>query len=52
MYSLSTGWIPTMLVNKATKTFAPKIVERLEKAAQKYTDWKAEHNPENKPWRS
>jgi len=45
------GWIPTMLTNKATKTFAPKIIEKLEKAAAKYPEWKAQHNPEDKPWR-
>jgi hypothetical protein len=46
------GWIPAWLVNKVTKTFAPKIIERLEKAAKGYNDWKASHNPDNKPWRA
>jgi len=46
------GWIPTMLVNKVTKTFAPKMIDKLEKAAQKYNEWKAKNNPDHKPWRS
>ncbi|PRP87986.1 hypothetical protein PROFUN_02723 [Planoprotostelium fungivorum] len=45
------GWIPTMLTNKVTKTFAPKIIDKLEKAAKAYPEWKAQHNPTDKPWR-
>jgi len=46
------GWIPTFLVNKVTKTFAPKIIDKLHNAAVKYTEWKNAHKPENKPWRN
>lgn len=46
------GWIPTMVVNKVTKTFAPKIIDRLEKAAKGYNDWKSKNKPDNKPWRA
>eukprot|EP01117_Protostelium_nocturnum_P001127 TRINITY_DN11446_c0_g1_i1.p1 TRINITY_DN11446_c0_g1~~TRINITY_DN11446_c0_g1_i1.p1 ORF type:complete len:261 (+),score=62.20 TRINITY_DN11446_c0_g1_i1:90-872(+) len=45
------GWIPAMLSNKATKSFAPRIIEKLEKAAKGYTAWKTQNNPDNKPWR-
>jgi len=45
------GWIPAWLVNKVTKTFAPKIIERLENACKGYNQWKSAHNPDNKPWR-
>eukprot|EP01118_Nematostelium_gracile_P002690 TRINITY_DN1292_c0_g1_i1.p2 TRINITY_DN1292_c0_g1~~TRINITY_DN1292_c0_g1_i1.p2 ORF type:complete len:141 (-),score=35.11 TRINITY_DN1292_c0_g1_i1:60-482(-) len=45
------GWIPHTLVNKVTTTFAPKIVERIAKAAQGYTEWKNKNNPEKRPWR-
>jgi hypothetical protein len=45
------GWIPTWLVNWATKTFAPKIVERLQKASASYPTWKAKHNPDQRGWR-
>jgi hypothetical protein len=45
------GWIPGWLVNWATKTFAPKIVERLGKASKGYPEWKAKHNPEARAWR-
>jgi len=46
------GWIPTFLVNQVTKTFAPKIIDKLLKAARGYTEWKTAHKPENKPWRN
>lgn len=45
------GWIPSWLTNWVTKTFAPKILTKLEKACQEYTAWKDKHNPEKKPWR-
>jgi len=45
------GWIPAWLVNKVTKTFAPKIVERLRSAALGYQAWKQDHKPDHKPWR-
>jgi hypothetical protein len=40
-----------MVTNKVTKSFAPKIIEKLEKAAKNYPEWKAQHNPTDKPWR-
>jgi len=46
------GWIPSWLVNKVTKSFAPKIVEKLDKAAKAYEEWKGKQpNPNQKPWR-
>jgi hypothetical protein len=45
------GWIPNWLTNWVTKTFAPKVVGKLEKACQSYIAWKEKHNPEKKPWR-
>lgn len=46
------GSLPTMVVNYFTKTFAPKIVGKVQEATKKYPEWKASHNPENKPWRT
>eukprot|EP01114_Cavostelium_apophysatum_P012790 TRINITY_DN294_c0_g1_i1.p1 TRINITY_DN294_c0_g1~~TRINITY_DN294_c0_g1_i1.p1 ORF type:complete len:229 (+),score=43.17 TRINITY_DN294_c0_g1_i1:268-954(+) len=46
------GWIPTALVNKVTKSFAPQNIQKLELHASKYEAWKAEHKPDNKPWRA
>lgn len=42
--------IPTWIVNKATKTFAPKVVENLIKVGPKYTEWKSKNSPDAKPW--
>jgi hypothetical protein len=39
-----------MVVNYFTKTFAPKIVGKVENAAKGYVGWKSTHNPEEKPW--
>eukprot|EP00727_Mastigamoeba_balamuthi_P011408 m51a1_g6890 hypothetical protein (228) ;mRNA; f:4879-5903 len=44
------GWIPTMVVNYATKTYAPSVVDTLHKACVEYPAWKAQHNPGSKPW--
>jgi len=46
------GWIPTFVVNKVTKSFAPKNIQKLEEHASKYTEWKSKNNPQNKPWRA
>jgi len=46
------GWIPAFVVNKVTKSFAPKNIQKLEETASKYNEWKAKHNPDNKPWRA
>lgn len=42
--------IPTWIVNKATKTFAPKLLENLIRVGPKYGEWKAANKPEFKPW--
>lgn len=44
------GWIPSMVANYVTKTFAPSLLGRLHAAAQKYVDWKKENKPDHKPW--
>jgi len=46
------GWIPSSVVNTVTKKFAPKNIYKIEEVASKYIAWKAEHKPENKPWRA
>jgi len=45
------GWIPGWLANWATRTFAPKVVDRLAKASKGYAEWKSAHNPDHRPWR-
>ena len=47
------GWIPSWLVNQATKKFAPAIVEKMAKACTDYEGWKAKQSgPTSKrPWR-
>jgi len=45
------GWIPTFVVNKVTKSFAPKNIAKIEEHSGRYIEWKSKHNPENKPWR-
>jgi len=44
------GMIPSWVVNKATKTFAPRLIENLIRVGPKYNEWKAANNPDNKPW--
>jgi hypothetical protein len=46
------GWIPTWLTNKVTKTYAPKIVDKLAAASKGYNEWKSKNKPDNKPWRA
>jgi len=46
------GWIPDKLVNKAIKTFAPNLVEKMMVVVPSYAEWKQCNNPENKPWLS
>jgi len=45
------GAIPSAITNLVTKKFAPKIVQKIEKAAKAYPEWKKNHNPESHPWR-
>lgn len=44
------GWIPGWVMNQATKTFAPKLIEKISSVAPKYPAWKAQNNPDSKPW--
>jgi len=44
------GWIPGFVINSIMTTFAPKMVEKLFKAATEYPAWKEKHNPDQKPW--
>jgi len=46
------GYIPTWVVNKVTKKFAPSNIQKLAETASKYTEWKSKHSPTNKPWRA
>lgn len=44
------GSIPAFVVNTAVKSLAPSVVDKLLAACRAYPAWKAEHNPEEKPW--
>jgi len=44
------GMIPTWIVNKATKTFAPRLIENLIRVGPKYNEWKSANEPDKKPW--
>lgn len=44
------GWIPAWVANKAATLFAPKVVDKMDKAARGYVEWKKENKPEWKPW--
>ncbi|KAK5985666.1 START domain containing 14 [Trichostrongylus colubriformis] len=44
------GNLPTMMVNRVTRSIAPKVVKRLHKACLDYPAWKAENRPHFKPW--
>jgi len=46
------GWIPDKLINKAIKTFAPGLVEKMMQVVPMYPEWKQNNNPDNKPWLS
>ncbi|KAH9284584.1 hypothetical protein ECG_02364 [Echinococcus granulosus] len=44
------GKVPAWVVNASVKTVGPIIVKRLYEAARNYAAWKAEHDPDLKPW--
>lgn len=44
------GKIPKSIVNMAIKKMCPACLERVAAAAVEYPAWKAEHNPDKKPW--
>jgi len=45
------GSIPSLVSNIVTKKLAPKIVQKIQKAAKGYPEWKKNHNPDSHPWR-
>eukprot|EP01126_Amoeba_proteus_P036607 TRINITY_DN3737_c0_g1_i13.p1 TRINITY_DN3737_c0_g1~~TRINITY_DN3737_c0_g1_i13.p1 ORF type:complete len:148 (-),score=34.03 TRINITY_DN3737_c0_g1_i13:304-747(-) len=44
------GLIPSWIVNKATRNFAPKLVENLIRVGPGYPEWKKNNSPNDKPW--
>lgn len=44
------GWIPTWVINMLMTKLPPKILDKLHKVALAYGAWKADHNPDHKPW--
>jgi len=46
------GWIPDKLINKAIKTFAPSLVDKMVQVCPGYPEWKQKNSPEIKPWLS
>ncbi|KAL8562216.1 hypothetical protein ACOMHN_005201 [Nucella lapillus] len=44
------GNLPAWVINKLTRIMAPKVMNRLYKAAKNYTGWKSKNQPELKPW--
>lgn len=44
------GWIPSFVINFLMTKLAPRLIEKLHAVSLKYDDWKAENNPDEKPW--
>lgn len=44
------GWIPSSIVNMCMKSMIPSVLKQLLKACLAYPEWKAQHNPDDKPW--
>lgn len=44
------GKIPKSIVNFTIKKACPACIDKVAKASKEYPAWKAQHNPENKPW--
>lgn len=45
------GDIPAWAINLGTKSLAPGLMKALHQAALRYPAWKAQHEPDFKPWR-
>ncbi|KAL3308959.1 hypothetical protein Ciccas_012504 [Cichlidogyrus casuarinus] len=44
------GKIPHVIINWGTKNLIPKVLQKLRNAAAGYVAWKAQHDPNYKPW--
>jgi len=44
------GWIPAWVVNSTSTTFAPKMIDNLNRVGAKYDDWRAQNRKEPLPW--
>eukprot|EP01122_Echinamoeba_exundans_P016782 TRINITY_DN861_c0_g1_i1.p1 TRINITY_DN861_c0_g1~~TRINITY_DN861_c0_g1_i1.p1 ORF type:complete len:163 (+),score=57.49 TRINITY_DN861_c0_g1_i1:279-767(+) len=44
------GWIPSWVMNTVGTKVAPQIIDTLHNVSLKYKDWKANNNPDHKPW--
>jgi len=45
------GYIPAMITNQITKSFAPQVIQKIGDVTRKYPEWKSKNHTENKPWR-
>ncbi|VDN50409.1 unnamed protein product [Dracunculus medinensis] len=44
------GKLPSWLINRVTKVIGSKMIKKLHKACLNYPIWKANNEPEWKPW--